>query len=258
MVNNSVPSTRLSQVPSRLAIFGPPPLLAAEDAAAYDDLLARVSGHLKPSDIFEEIWVREIVDLIWEIMRYRRHQAAFIKAAELQRLKKILEPLASQPASRRGSFLSRLHAEEEALKATPELASGWAAGKPAAIQRVNELLKSIGLTMDSVVAQAVAHELDKIERFNRLVASAEWRRNALLREIERRRAGFAQKLRNEIHKIENAETIDANTGGPTNAAKQTTVPAPEKANATVTPKDVTNESAAPDGTNDDAIAEDAA
>jgi hypothetical protein len=182
--------------------------------------------------------VHEIVHLIGEISRYRRYQTSFIKAAVLQRLEKILQPLASQPASRRGSFLERMHAEEEALKAAPKLASEWAAGKLAAIQRVNELLESNGLTMDSVVAQAVAHELDKIERFNRLIANAEWRRNALLREIERRRAGFAQKLRSEVHKIEIAETIDASTGKPTDTA-------PEKANANVTATNVTDKSAAP-------------
>src|SRR5262245_11734602 len=206
MVNNSIPSTRPSQVLTRLVIFGPPALLAAEDSVAYDDLLARVSGHVKPTDIFEEIWVREIVDLIWENSRYRRHQTAFIKAAVLPQLEKML-PRVSQPVSRRGPFVEQLRAAQEALKAAPKLVSDWAAGEPAAIERVNQLLESIGLTMDSVVAQAVAHELDKIERFNRLIANVEWRRNALLREIERRRAGFAQKLRNEIHKIEDVETI---------------------------------------------------
>lgn len=58
-----------SQALSCLHIFGPPRLLKGEDAAAYDDLFARVSGNLKPSDIFEEIWVSEIVDLIWERFR---------------------------------------------------------------------------------------------------------------------------------------------------------------------------------------------
>lgn|SRR5262245_10837507 len=206
MVNNNVPSTLPSPVLTRLAIFGPPALLAGEDSVAYDDLLARVSGHLKPTDIVEEIWVREIVDHIWENLRHRRHQTAFIQAAVLQRLEKVL-PRVSQPASRGGSLVERMHAAEEALKAPAELVSQLSAGEPAAIRRVNELLESIGLTIDSVVAQAVSHELDKIERFNRLIANVEWRRNALLREIERRRAGFAQKLRNEIHKIEDVETI---------------------------------------------------
>jgi hypothetical protein len=52
--------------------------------------------------------------------------------------------------------------------------------------------------MESVVAQATAGELHKIERFNWLIANAEQRRDALLREIERRRAVFAQKVRGSV------------------------------------------------------------
>lgn len=217
----NIAPARSSQLPSRLPMFGPLPLLAGEDAAAYDDLLARVSGHLKPSDIFEEIWVREIVDLIWESQRWRRQLASFIKTALPQQLEKILKPLVSKPASRRGPFLTRVHAEEEALKAAPELVTDWAAGKPAAIQRVDDLLVSAGLTMEDVTTQAVAHELDKIERFHRLIASAEWRRNALLREIDRRRASFAQKLRSEVRNIEDAEykAIEADPAATANENK---------------------------------------
>ena len=78
------------------------------------------------------------------------------------------------------------------------------------------LLASAGLTMDNVIAQATASELDKIERFNRLIASAEGRRNALLREIEHHRQPFAQRLRAEVHKIENAEfeTVETNAAAP--------------------------------------------
>jgi hypothetical protein len=73
--------TPASKALSCLPIFGPPPLLKGEDAAAYDDLLARVSGNLKASDIFEEIWMREIVDLIWERFRWRGHLASFHESA---------------------------------------------------------------------------------------------------------------------------------------------------------------------------------
>jgi hypothetical protein len=67
----------------------------------------------------------------------------------------------------------------------------------------------------------VTHELDKLERFNRLIASAEWRRNATLREVERRRASFADKLRREVGKIEDAEfqTIEAEPEAETGGTK---------------------------------------
>jgi hypothetical protein len=129
---------------SRLRLFGPPPLLEGEDAAAYNELLARVSGAVKPSDVIEEIWVRDIVDLTWEIFRWRRLKA------------KVLAVVA------------------------PEV--------------------TFSRFMDS---------FEKIEGLDRLTAIAEARRNAILREIDRRRAAFAQALRHKIQ-VEDArfETIE--------------------------------------------------
>ena len=57
---------------ARLDIFGPPPLIEGEDAAAYDELLIRISAAVKPADILEDIWVREIVDLVGSAFRLRR------------------------------------------------------------------------------------------------------------------------------------------------------------------------------------------
>ena len=48
----------------RLTLLGPPPLIEGEDAAAYGELLNRISAAVKPEDILEEIWVRDVVDLV--------------------------------------------------------------------------------------------------------------------------------------------------------------------------------------------------
>jgi hypothetical protein len=73
-------STTASTALSTLPFLGPPPLLKGEDPAVYNDLLARITGALKPADIVEEIWVREIVDLTWEAQRWRRLRDAFIES----------------------------------------------------------------------------------------------------------------------------------------------------------------------------------
>jgi hypothetical protein len=209
-----------SQALSHLSIFGPPPLLKGDDAAAYDDLLARVSGNVKPSDIFEEIWVREIVDLMWENWRWRRYLTNLLESAAQKRLGPILQKILqnrAKPRSSSGSAMSKLRAAEMSLNGGEKLASLSAAGNKNAIECVEELLLSAGMTMDSVVAQASAGELDKIERFNRLIASTEWRCNALLREIDRHRASIAQKRHCEVRKIQDAEfeTVEANPVAPT-------------------------------------------
>ena len=208
--NPVAPSTSPSL--SRLPFCGPPPLLKGENAADYDDLLARVSGHLKPSDIIEEIWVREFVDLTWENLRWRRSQARWLDAALPKVLEEIIQPLLHDQlsaASRGRSLTSRIQAayeeQSEHSDQVHDLLRRWAQRDPAAIKQVDDLLASAKLSMDHLVAQIVVHEITNVERFNRLIASAEWRRNALLREIENRRAGFGRKLRHEVEQIEHAE-----------------------------------------------------
>src|SRR5262249_49119151 len=77
----------------RLAWLGPPPLFEGEDAAAYDELSARIAGAMEPADIFEEIWVRDIVDCDWEVFRLRRLQAGWMTATACEAVMEGLGPL---------------------------------------------------------------------------------------------------------------------------------------------------------------------
>jgi hypothetical protein len=56
----------------RLQLFGPAPVFEGEDAAAYDELLARTSAAVKPVDMIDEIHLADVVPLEWEILRLRR------------------------------------------------------------------------------------------------------------------------------------------------------------------------------------------
>src|SRR5262249_27585498 len=62
----------------RLAWLAPPPLFKGEDAAAYEELSARVADAVKPEDIFEEIWARDFINDEWDVLRYRRKKASFM------------------------------------------------------------------------------------------------------------------------------------------------------------------------------------
>jgi hypothetical protein len=57
---------------------GPPPLIPGEDAKDYQQLLAAVTDEIKPVDFMETIWTRDIVDLQWDIIRFRRIKADLI------------------------------------------------------------------------------------------------------------------------------------------------------------------------------------
>jgi hypothetical protein len=77
----------------RFALFGPAPLLEGEDSAAYDELLTQVSTAVKPADFLEEIWVHDIVNFFWEVLRGRRLKCELLKASEHKGLELVLAPL---------------------------------------------------------------------------------------------------------------------------------------------------------------------
>jgi hypothetical protein len=201
IIKTEIASSNLPEPAGRLAWLGPPPLFEGEDTAAYDELLARISGAVKPTDIFEEIWVADIVDLVWEAVRLRRLKASLMTADAHKGLERILKPLVG--------FLLE-----------DDLAKAWAAREKAAIERVDELLASAGLTMDEVMAQTLSINLNDIERIERMIANAEARRNAILREVERHRATWGEDLRRAAQQAEDVEfeTIENKSGKARSAA----------------------------------------
>jgi hypothetical protein len=103
-----------------------------------------------------------------------------------------------------GSGLERILDRAQAHKAE-ELVQEYVRGESDAITLVHELLSGAGVSMDALMAQALGEKIDHIERIDRLAAIAESRRNASLREIDRRRAVLGQTLRRRVQEIEDAE-----------------------------------------------------
>jgi hypothetical protein len=170
----------------QLALFGPPPLIEGEDTAAYNELLTQISTAVKPADILEDIWVRDIVDLVWEVFRLRRRKANLMKASAVLGLAQVLEPsMGSSDAD--------------------DLARDWAKRKERAIKRVDDSLASIGLSMDAVMAQTLSLKLDDIERIDRMIATAEVRRNVILREIDRHQEMLGQNMRRTVQHVEDGQ-----------------------------------------------------
>jgi hypothetical protein len=58
------------------ALFGPPLLLEGEDAAAYDEFLARIRAAVDPVDIIDDMFIADVVSLEWEVLRWRRVRCA--------------------------------------------------------------------------------------------------------------------------------------------------------------------------------------
>ena len=179
---------------SHLEIFGPPPLLDGESQEVYDTLLARVTGNVNPKDIIEEIWVHDIVDLVWEILRLRRLKVALLSSSV-------------------GRGLRKLYKDRDVHLGIDSLIAEWSAREPAAVKEVEKFLKDHGLTMDAVMAHSFVACLDEIERIDIAVSRAEARRNAAQREIERRRSVFGQTLQRAVQQIEHDAVVPVGDAG---------------------------------------------
>ena len=174
------PSPNLRQT---LAYIDPAPVIPGEVVSNYDTLLARVSGAVNPADILEEMWVRDIVDLMWDTIRLRRLKAALLTSSAHKGMQEVLL----------------------GLDVFTDLGRAWAARDPDAVREVERLLAAAGLGLDHVMAQTLRIRIADIERIDRLLAGTEGRRNAALREIEAYRAGFARTLRRAAQDVEDAE-----------------------------------------------------
>jgi hypothetical protein len=252
--------------PAQLALFGPPQLLAGEDAAAYDQLVARVCAVVNPLDFIEKMFIADVVSLEWEVLRWRRLKTSLIQARGLKALERFLsqnladeeyaeqfaddlaavlleellddreedvQTLARECAQHEPDAIDKvnkvfasadlnLYGLKESTRAdkAKELVLEYSRHEPDAVRLVEELLAGAGVSMDSLVADALVEELDSIERFDRLTTIAESRRNISLHEIERRRAVLGEALRRSVREIEDGEfeEIETTPGRGKNAA----------------------------------------
>jgi hypothetical protein len=94
------------------------------------------------------------------------------------------------------------NARERKLK---ELMKDYARRESAAVALIHELLIGAGKSIDDLVAERLGGALDYVERIDHLTVIAESRRNAILREIDRRRPLLAETLRHTVQQIESDE-----------------------------------------------------
>jgi hypothetical protein len=153
------------------ALFGKKPVLATENAAAYDGLRDAILAEVRPRDLFEHFNTRRYVDLSWEAMRYQRSTATILEIT----CKAAVAALVSEFAA--GGLQGH----------TPEqLIEGWFTNLDIR-ELVLDGLRPYGLDEDSVYAQAMAMRSGELARISEMRTRAEVQAVAHMREIERHR-----------------------------------------------------------------------
>jgi len=169
------------------------PLLPGENEADYVEVAVRIVSAAKPKDAIEEFLIRDAVDLTWEILRLRRVKAGIVRASQSEGVRQVLDNFGYGASA-------------------TELGRSWASGDKAAQKEVVRALNVAGLTIDDVTAKTLESKLDCFERLDRMLASAEARRNNALREIDRHRAALGAAVRQAIDEAEDVEFQDVETG----------------------------------------------
>jgi hypothetical protein len=132
-------------------------------------IAGRIVGVSRPRDAIEEVLIRDVIDLTWEVFRLRRIKAGILKASMSSGVERVLAGVGH-------SYLER-----------DTLAERWMAGDESARKKVDAILAKSGLTLDEVTAKTWEIKIDVFERVDRMLASAEARRNNALHEIDRHR-----------------------------------------------------------------------
>jgi hypothetical protein len=162
-------SKSMTSVPPRLRLFGQPPILAGEDAAAYDELVARICAAVKLADILDEMYAADVAYLEWEVLRLRRLEWTLMQATALKALEDFLiQQLESNYALHAEHFENHLaqifqnNLPKDQADSAEILAAECAPNNAEADEKLDDLLRSIGLDTSAVLGEARAQKAKEL------------------------------------------------------------------------------------------------
>ena len=151
---------------SEHSLFGPPPLLEGEDAAAYDEFYGRVCAAIKPVDVIDEMLIVDIVALELEILRWRRWKSSRIQEGGLEALEDFLRNELDYKHYRE-RFADDLTEVLQGRVGLPDdqarsLANSCAWNESDAVDKVNEVLRGIGPNMNYILRCAKEYKAQEL------------------------------------------------------------------------------------------------
>ena len=73
-------------------LLGPAPLLPGESEADYEALKMRIMAAVKPADAIEHLYVRDVIDLQWDLLRFRRLKSHLLSSSAPSGLAALMLP----------------------------------------------------------------------------------------------------------------------------------------------------------------------
>jgi hypothetical protein len=180
-ISNSVSDSRCESMstekplrcvpPDIQALFGDAPLLSTEDPGLYWEMLDRFAASVEPTNVIEWLWVKDVADLSWEIARLRRYRALLIESRRKSQNARV--------------EYEREHAEDPDVYLSHELSP----------EEIEARRSAPRLDTEGDSANLFCELLFRYEPIDKLLISAELRRDRILRELDFRRERIASLLR---------------------------------------------------------------
>jgi hypothetical protein len=178
------------------------PLLITEPNDEFDRLRNALKQEINPRGIIEQMYVEDIAALVWEILRFRRSKAAIINLAFREALTEVITQLWRDPGE----------PSYEVNKDAEKLAREWFSDRDAKKQ-VADLLHEFNLDETTIEAEALRRSATAVERIDRLMASAEARRDKALVCIAQYRSDFGALLRERSDQLIDGKVLKLENAG---------------------------------------------
>jgi hypothetical protein len=156
-------------LPEELAqFFADPPLIGKEKREDYDLFSSAIIAATKPSDGIAWLYVFDVINLSWDIMRERKIKADIVKSSETNVVALSLKAINAVD-------LFRLNEDIENSKKARQ----WA-GDPKSRRQYDKELADEGFPESEIMAQAYIRAASSIDAIDGRIASYELRRMAAL------------------------------------------------------------------------------
>jgi hypothetical protein len=172
------------------------PLLLTESKHEFNLIREALDEQIKPHGIIEQMYVEDIAYLVWEILRLRRSKIAIVNLAFRAALKEVITQLLVKPGD------LKFQVDEQ----SKNLAHEWFSD-PDVKKQIVGLLREFNLDETAIEAEAFRKSADDLERIDRLMASAEGRRDKALMSIAQYRGDFGALLRESSDRLVDGKVL---------------------------------------------------